>query len=182
MKWNKLLLVALAAILCTALSHALAEESAVFRLPASLRIIEEGAFEETAPSAVYLPDSLEYIGDRAFAQTEDLTVAYIPRSVRYIGEDAFAGHDGLVIVGIPGSYAEGWAKRHGYKFVYMDVWAEEQTSHGRVYRRCERLVSYAQPQPGLMTGMALFFILCFLFFSPDPKDRPEYFPIMYDFP
>ena len=43
-----------------------------FRFPASLQIIEEEAFEGTSIVIVDLPESVEEIGDRAFAEIETL--------------------------------------------------------------------------------------------------------------
>ena len=186
MRWNKLLILAILVVLCMMLSHALAEEkntgNAVFTLPSSLRIIEESAFENTVPTTIYLPDSTEYIGDRAFAGSQEMEVIYIPKTVEYIGEEAFAGRDNLLIVGIRGTYAEDWAKRHGYRFRYLDVWATDKTEHGQLRRRTERILSYNQAKSDNMARAKLFIVLFFVFFSLNPKDKPEYYPIDYDFP
>ena len=87
-------------------------------LPSSLTMIEAEAFMRTAASVVCIQDNVTTIGERAFYESSSLRQVYIPASVTFIGEDAFAGcSSALVIIGEPGSYAETWASGNGFVFV-----------------------------------------------------------------
>lgn len=52
-------------------------------------------------TSVTIPNSVEYIGERAFDECKYLTSVTIPNSVKHIGEGAFAGCEGLTTVYIP---------------------------------------------------------------------------------
>ena len=68
-------------------------------LPLDLTDIRSSAFEgSNSFSAVILPDGLETIGDRAFADCSNLLLVYIPSSVTYIANDAFPWNSGLNFV------------------------------------------------------------------------------------
>ena len=166
------------------LSCACAEEDhrafSVFRMPTALQVIEEGAFENTSPNVVYLPDKVEYIGDRAIAGTP-LNAIFIPRSTIFIGKDAFADPSEMVIIGVPGSYAEDWARQHGYRFIYMDLWITDQTGHGQVWR-LDSNRHWKSALPDGLEGMRWVFRFSSENSSTNPKDRPEMYPIEYDFP
>ena len=87
-----------------------------FRFPASLQIIEEEAFEGTSLVIVDLPESVEEIGDRAFAEIETLKVLKIPQSAKTIGEDILAGSNRAVISAPMNSFARTWARANGIPF------------------------------------------------------------------
>ena len=184
-RYQVLLMLAIVAV-CLALSSALAEdhslESSVLTMPSSLRIIEESAFENTAPTSVFLPESVEYIGDRAFAGTARLAVVFIPPKTQYIGENAFAGCDGLVIVGAPGSYAQKWAIEHGYRFVSMDVWLLIKTDRSRFKELFRRVTIGEMLSPKDLDSLRYFFRSYIDSPDTDPKKRAELYPIEYDFP
>ena len=83
--------------------------------PTSLKMIEESAYEGTAFSAIDLRGTeCERIMDRAFADMHALQYAAIPGSVTYIAENAFAGSGDVVLLVESGSYAEMFAREHGY--------------------------------------------------------------------
>ncbi len=86
-------------------------------LPASLELIEEEAFEGGTFRYVVLSDGVTSIRKRAFAACHNLKDIYIPETAVTIATDAFDGTTGLTIHGIKGSYAEFYAKKHGYAFV-----------------------------------------------------------------
>ena len=88
----------------------------VFKLPASLQIIEDEAFEGTALFAVELPDSVIRIGERAFSDIPTLRTVSVPDSVTYIAKNAFSGSEKVTITASPGSYARTWAKENGVPF------------------------------------------------------------------
>jgi hypothetical protein len=59
----------------------------------SLRILESGAFTETALTCLWIPWSVEFIGDHCFAMSHHLSrVTFEPGSaLRRIGTHAFLG-------------------------------------------------------------------------------------------
>lgn len=186
MRVCRIFFVAMLVLLLMALSHALAEENhsgtSVFNLPASLRVIKESAFENTSPTKVRLNDRVEYIGDRAFAGKSKIDVIFIPKDTGFIGEDAFAGRDGLVIAGIHGSYAEDWARRHGYRFVHFDIWIHRKTERGRYERRLVREPVHEQSQSDDNESARKHFGTSFEIGYTNPKEKPEMYPVDYDFP
>lgn len=93
----------------------------VSSLPALLRRIEEQAFEGTAVVVVELPETVESIGDRAFAGNPHLRIIRIPEKTEYIAHNAFAGSQQVMISGASGSYARTWAGKHGIPFSPMTM-------------------------------------------------------------
>ena len=85
-------------------------------LPSSLRIIDESAFEGTALVSVDLPESVEIIGDEAFARIPTLRSVYIPDNTKFIGKNAFAGSDRVTLNASANSHARDWARRNGIPF------------------------------------------------------------------
>ena len=153
----------------------------VFRLPASLRVIEESAFEGTGASKVVLMGEVERIESRAFARMPRLEAAFIPPSTRAIAADAFEGSRRPVVFGRPGSYAHRWALRQGYLFMPCDLWHSPYDGAGTEHLLClyplpdgndsedHLIAKKANGPPGdeLMTS---------------PKDKPEMRTLDYDFP
>ena len=92
-----------------------------FRLPASLKSIEDEAFEGTAIVSVDLPETVESIGENAFARIPSLRVVRIPEKTKQIAKTAFAGSNNVTIIGSPGSYARTWAHENGIPFVPIVV-------------------------------------------------------------
>lgn len=87
-----------------------------FKLPASLQVIEDEAFEGTSIVTVDLPETLESIGERAFANITTLRRISIPENTRQIARTAFERSDHVTITGAPGSYARTWARENGIPF------------------------------------------------------------------
>ena len=70
----------------------------------------------TSAQTYIVPENVESIGNRAFAQLGTVSVIHIGKNVRSISEDAFAGS--TVILYCPaGSYAEAYAKRMGIESI-----------------------------------------------------------------
>ena len=65
--------------------------------PESLTEIEEEAFEHTPFQAVILPETVNSIGNRAFANCQNLVYVYIPESITSIPTDAFADCPNVII-------------------------------------------------------------------------------------
>ncbi len=97
--------------------EALGEEG-TFQMPSGLLLIEEEAFLETGASEVILSEDLIVIGDRAFAEMKNLQVAYLPESQIQMGSDVFAGNPELAISGIPDGWAEEYARRNHFQFIW----------------------------------------------------------------
>lgn len=93
-----------------------AETKPSFKLPASLQVIEDRAFEGTAIVSVEIPESVAYIGDYAFADISSLLGVQIPDTTTYIGKNAFAGSKQVTLTASSGSYARSWAKENGIRF------------------------------------------------------------------
>lgn len=87
-----------------------------FDLPDSLVTIEESAFEGSAIVSVDLPDSIEIIGDYAFANIQSLKKISLPNSIQFVDKNAFKGSDQLTITGAPKGYANTFAKENGIPF------------------------------------------------------------------
>ena len=94
--------------------------SRTFALPSSLLVIEDEAFMGSAFEDVIIPEGVESIGARAFAENRSMKTVKIPGSVYAIGAEAFGETDGLVITGEGGSYAEKWAVIHRVAFIPAD--------------------------------------------------------------
>ncbi|MBQ6480480.1 MAG: leucine-rich repeat protein [Anaerolineaceae bacterium] len=84
----------------------------IIRLPISLMIIEDEAFEGTAIEQVELSDSVISIGNQAFANIKTLRSIRIPMSTISIAKTAFAGSQNVMITATPNSYAWTWAKEN----------------------------------------------------------------------
>lgn len=154
---------------------------ATFALPASLVMIGDEAFEETASEVVILPDSLLIIGEKSFAGSRSLKMIYIPASVVYIGEHTFDDTSNLTIRGLENSYAAQWAQEHSIAFTQFEA----------------ALFTMEKLRDFLKNGLFMLLVFCF---SPAsvtflkckktayreksmrPQDRPELNPIDYKFP
>ena len=88
-------------------------------LPASLIEIGESAFEGTALSNISLPDNIETIEDRAFAENDQMFAISIPKTVESIGREAFTDNKKLIIQTETGTYAKYWAQRQGVPYVVV---------------------------------------------------------------
>ena len=86
------------------------------KLPASVVTIEDDAFEGTALVKVELPETVEEIGERAFANISTLRNVRIPITTTYIASSAFEGSYRTTITAPGNSYARTWAKNHGLPF------------------------------------------------------------------
>ncbi len=100
--------------ICLLIGTVSAEDAAVLRMPAGLKIIEEQAFYgDTGLDTVILQVGTETIESKAFAYSS-LQTAELPASLRSIADDAFAGCKGLNVKAPEDSYAYIWAVRNDY--------------------------------------------------------------------
>lgn len=162
-------------------NHSASVATAAFVLPASLKEIGEGAFENTAAVTVIISDATEIIGNRAFANNSNLENVHIPRSVIFIGEYAFTGSPSLTIIGIKDSYAAAWAQIHNIAFRQEDCSFNWPDKLGDLFRGnllltfCLSLVS-----PGVQYWQRKK--TEYAEKSMRPQDRSELYPIDYRFP
>ena len=91
----------------------IAEADPTIQMPDGLRVIEEEAFMGTAfEDDVVIPEGVISIGDRAFANSA-IKAIYLPDTIQYIGADVFAGVSDYYVVVEPGSYAETYCSQNG---------------------------------------------------------------------
>ena len=81
-----------------------------------MKWISDSAFAECHNiEKIRLNEGVINIGKNAFYNNESLKIIYIPDSVKYIDENAFAKTYDFTIVCNKGSYAEKYAKQHNIK-------------------------------------------------------------------
>ena len=97
-------------------------EGTGFKLPDSVLVIEESAFEGTGAREIVLPDGAVSIGERAFARIAALDSVYIPASIKEISDSAFAQSHSFTIYGLGGSRADDWAREHDIPFIDEAIW------------------------------------------------------------
>ena len=182
-RFKTALLVSCLLLLLCAFSFGLAEasgqEEAVFTLPSALTEIQSGAFEGTAASVVYLPDRISRIDSRTFADMPNLRTVYIPRATRYIADDAFSGTKDLTIRGHFGSYAQIWALIHHLRFEHIEVWGLNPFGWDWAGKPCPLSRVKADSED---PHKPLFANLLEADIFASPKDKPEMYPVDYDFP
>lgn len=88
-------------------------------LPVGLKEIEDEAFCGSPMEEVDMPDGLERVGSRAFADCPWLFGVFVPNSVEYIADDAFSGSPYVCIYAEEGSYAIEYAQRMNLNFSYV---------------------------------------------------------------
>lgn len=75
-----------------------------FILPENIKTIPDELYSGTAITAVSIPDGVESIGTRSFANCQKLATLVIPASVKAIGAEAFAGCDALYKISVSSTY------------------------------------------------------------------------------
>lgn len=132
--------------------------------PASLRIIENDAFEGTALSTVILPDALESIGENAFANIPTLKSITIPNGTTNIDPNAFKGSNQVTITSAPKSYAKAWAQENRIPFnpivsfyayedpIQIPVLSADSTRLQKIILNDEIIKTEDEKPTGRMTG------------------------------
>lgn len=157
----------------------LERDTAVF--PTSLTLIENEAFEGTVFSTLVFQNGLISISEHAFSNTNQLKDAYIPSSAEYISDSAFYNSTIGTVFGINGTYAQGWAKRHGLKFAHRDYWAVSPRAMRFGAAVVFALSGFVCPLPGGDARKIRQYVKRIIV-SMRPQDRPELNPIDYKFP
>ena len=113
------LILCCAVLCCAVLCCAHAAVSQVLVLPEGTKVIEAEAFYgDTSIREVVLPEGVETIGERAFANS-GVTKVNLPESVEYIAPDAFDGCDGVTVIVVAGTAGEEYAKAANVKYEYV---------------------------------------------------------------
>lgn len=86
------------------------------KLPTSVEVIEDEAFEGTALIRIELSDKTVSVGERAFADISSLREIRIPFSTKHISSNAFEGSNRTTITAPANSYARAFARTHGLPF------------------------------------------------------------------
>ena len=88
------------------------------QLPENLKEIEESAFEGSiAFGEAILPDGVETIGTRAFAECSRLVAVYMPDSVAHIAADSFADSQNVVLICESNNTAAAFARANGIPYI-----------------------------------------------------------------
>ncbi len=103
------------------------------KLPSSLLIIEDGAFEGTALVSVDIPETVTHIGNNAFANISTLLSVKIPDTIQYISEDTFVNSKNVVLIASSNSYAYTWAKSNGFRFQFPAFFIARDENNQFIY-------------------------------------------------
>ena len=96
------------------------------QLPTSLNRIEDEAFMGCALTSVVIPEQCEYIGNKAFANSDKLLYVYFPQTNMQIASDAFWHSPNVSIICHKDSSAHDFAKANGIPYVlYKSDWVLE---------------------------------------------------------
>ena len=99
------------AILFLAAAGAMAE---TLQIPADTKSIEAEAFAgDMALAEVVLPEGIEEIGERAFAES-NVQKINLPSSLSFIADDALDRGKNIQVTAEAGTYAYDWAQRNGF--------------------------------------------------------------------
>ncbi len=116
-----------------------------FVLPASLITIEESAFEgDTALDEVILPEGIESIGPRAFAETL-ITHINLPGSLSHIADSSFDNTPRAAFHAEPGTYAYQWLADHHALLYFGDAHAYEANVEMAVFEENEDIGLFSDP-------------------------------------
>ena len=100
-----------------------AKELEGFRMGMKTSVIKEDAFAGcTSLYSAVMKRGLKRIKARAFKGCTNLKSVKLPNTVKHIADSAFDGCDRVVFYCGPGSFAEQYAKEHGIKVTYMDIY------------------------------------------------------------
>ena len=94
------------------------EPGTELKLPRMLMTIEAEAFAGVKAETITIPDSVDVIESRAFANCPNLKVVYFEGSPFSIANDILDGCEDFVVSVLKGSSAEKWANRKGLPVIY----------------------------------------------------------------
>ncbi len=195
MKRNRLLICAVLFIACAfpvLMASAGAEEkdaAPVFRLPSSLKIVEDEAFFNTSAETVIFPNGMSFVGEKALDMIPSLKDVFLPPTVGYIAPNVVPEDSNAVFHVVKDSISELWAQEYGHRYVYWENVAVPVGPSSQVFR-----------EDANKSRNAVFYImaaiLVFLFLPKkrsafedrgqerniSPENRAEFHEIDYFFP
>ncbi len=129
-----------------------------YTIPDDTKNIIFGAFENCEISAVTIPDSVIYVGDRAFYQCHSLTSAILGAGIVTIRPSAFAYCDALTSIVIPDSVITlgNSAFASDYSLTALTIGSGITTIEYRTFSYCRSLTSLAIPGNVLTIGSNAF--------------------------
>lgn len=89
-----------------------------FVLPASVRTIKSEAFLSTTAEEIVLPEGVEVIGSRAFADSDALRLINLPASLTSIAEDAFENSGSVCLICAENSVGQRFAESSGLVYLF----------------------------------------------------------------
>ena len=111
-------------------------ERTVYRVPDGVTEIQDSAFFFLAPAEIILPESLEYIGDYAFADTawyNYLLHIYIRNPNVLFGPDVFyICNEHVYIYGVAGGTTEEYARSKGIAFAELQSYSVAENTQSKV--------------------------------------------------
>jgi hypothetical protein len=113
--------------------------------PETLEIIGNGAFARTGFTELVLPEGVREIRDEAFAECENLTTVTIPASIEKIGDAAFVECPVLATVNMP-------AKTIQYQSYNNGRWGESLAGAEDAFVDCPKLTGIAARKTITDTG------------------------------
>ena len=151
-----------------------------FIFPASLVVVEDEAFSNTAAHQIVFQDEIQSIEKEAFAGSAELLDVYIPTSVKYIADSAFDINDSFTVHGVKGSYAHTWALEHRISFVNEDIWTAIPQNSGSF--RPKQISVRINNSLFLMVILGSLWHVIVYIRNMRHKERSELNPIDYAFP
>ena len=96
------------------------EDSSIMRLPETLQVIEAEAFMDSGLSYIEIPSTVNYIGERAFADNPAILAVYVYTKNTTISKDAFSNSPGVMIYGYEGSDIETYCSLNSIPFSIIE--------------------------------------------------------------
>ena len=102
-------------------------------IPDSVEYIGDAAFASCdSLTDITIPEGIRSIGRWAFSYCDQLTAETIPSSVSKIGKPAFGDEESVTIKGYVKSEAERHARLYGIKFQSLGLWKDDLNGNGKV--------------------------------------------------
>lgn len=88
-----------------------------FTLPASLTLIYADAFNSISAQEIVVPEGVTAIGNRAFANGDELVFVHLPDSLVAIASDAFSGSKNVMFICSDEGCSADYAASHGITII-----------------------------------------------------------------
>lgn len=105
------------------------ETKEVSQLPSHLKVINDEAFAGTGIESIQIPESVCVVGEKAFADNDQLSIVSFLSEKLDMADNAFSGSQ-VVLSGFSDSEVKYWAKRNGYKYeIKISITTEKSDFH-----------------------------------------------------